>query len=56
MPALGTIAKKEPRPPGVEQIKKMWYIFTVEFYSTKRKKKKKIMTCTRKIWNWKVFC
>lgn len=49
IPAVGTIVKKKPRPPIVEQIKKMWYIFTVEFYSAK-KKKNKIMTFVRKIW------
>ena len=37
--ALYTIAKtwKQPKcPPGDEWIKKMWYIYTMEYYSTIR--------------------
>jgi hypothetical protein len=38
--ALFTIAKlwKQPRcPPTDEWIKKMWYLYTMEFYSTTKK-------------------
>ena len=39
--ALFTIAKirKQPKCPSTEEgIKKMWYIYTVEYYSTIKKK------------------
>ena len=39
--ALFTIAKKwqQPKCPiADEEIKKMWYIYTMEYYSTRRKK------------------
>lgn len=49
-------SKKEPEPPIVEQIKEMWYRFTVGFYSAQRRKKNKIMAFARKIRNWKIFC
>jgi hypothetical protein len=45
---LFTIAKlwKQPRCPTTDQwIKIMWYLYTMEFYSV-RKKKKKILPCT----------
>jgi hypothetical protein len=38
--ALFTIAKlwKEPRSPTIDEwIKKMWYLYTMEFYSTMKK-------------------
>jgi hypothetical protein len=38
--ALFTIAKlwKQPRCPTTEEwIKKMWYLYTMEFYATKKK-------------------
>jgi hypothetical protein len=38
--ALFTIAKlwKQPRCPTIDEwIKKMWYLYTVEFYSTMKK-------------------
>jgi hypothetical protein len=41
--ALFTIAKiwKQPRCPTTDEwIKKMWYLYTMEFYSTTHKKKK----------------
>jgi hypothetical protein len=39
---LSTIAKlrKQPRCPSIgEWIKKMWYLYTMEFYSAMKKKK-----------------
>ena len=39
--ALFTIAKcwKQPKCPSVnEEIKKLWYIYTVEYYAAERKK------------------
>ena len=37
--ALFTIAKKQPKCPSVDEwIKKMWYIYTMEYYSATRKK------------------
>ena len=39
--ALFTIAKKwkQPKCPSVDEwIKKMWYIYTMEYYSAERKK------------------
>ena len=43
---LFTIAKtwKQPKcPPTEEWIKKMWYIYTIEYYSVVKKKNNKIM-------------
>ena len=40
-PALFTIAKcwKQPKCPSVDEwIKKLWYIYTMEFYAAERKK------------------
>ena len=39
--ALSTTAKcwKQPKSPSVnERIKKLWYIYTMEFYAAERKK------------------
>jgi hypothetical protein len=47
--ALFTIAKlwKQPRCPTTDEwIKKMWYLYTVEFYSAT--KKNKILSLTSK--------
>jgi hypothetical protein len=47
--ALFTISKlyKEPRcPTTIEWIKKMWYLYTMEFYSTA--KKNEILSFTSK--------
>ena len=44
--ALFTIAKKwkQPKCPSVDEwIKKMWYIYTMEYYSAITKKKKQIL-------------
>jgi hypothetical protein len=51
---LFTINKlwKQPRCPTTEEwIKKMWYIFTMEFYSAM--KKKEIMLFSVNGWNWR---
>ena len=51
-----TIAKcwKQPKCPSVDEwIKKLWYIYTMEFYATKRKKELlPFMTA----WNWRALC
>jgi hypothetical protein len=52
--ALFTIAKlwKQPRCPTTnEWIKKMWYLYTMEFYSTTKKSK----FCHLEVneWNWR---
>jgi hypothetical protein len=49
IPALFTVAKlwKQPRCPTTEQwIKKMWYLYTMEFYSAT--KKNEILSCASK--------
>jgi hypothetical protein len=52
--ALFTIAKlwKQPRCPTTEKwIKKMWYLYTMEFYSVTRRMK----FCHSQVngWNWR---
>jgi hypothetical protein len=50
---LFTIAKlwKQPRCPTTDKwIKKMWYLYTMEFYSAK--KKSEILSFASKGWNW----
>jgi hypothetical protein len=50
--AVFTIAKlwKEPRCPITDEwIKKMWYIYTIEFYSSR--KKNEILPFTSKGWS-----
>jgi hypothetical protein len=52
--ALFTIAKlwKQPRCPITdERIKKMWYLYTMEFYSAT--KKNEILLFAGK-WNWRM--
>jgi hypothetical protein len=52
--ALFTIAKlwKQPRCPTVnEWIKKMWYLYTVEYYSAM--KKKEILSFAGKWMEWR---
>jgi hypothetical protein len=51
--ALFTIAKlwKQPRCPTTDEwIKKIWYLYTMEFYSAM--KKNEILSFTSK-WNWR---
>ena len=50
-----TIAKcwKQPRcPPANEWIKKLWYIYTMEFYAAERKKE----LIQWNEWNWRALC
>ena len=44
--ALFTIAKmwEQPKCPSVEEwMKKLWYVYTMEYYSAIKKKKKEIL-------------
>ena len=55
--ALFTIAKywKQPKCPSVnEWIKKLWYIYTVEFYAAERKKE--LIPFQQHGWNWRALC
>ena len=46
--ALFTITEKQPKCPLTEEwIKKMWYIYTVEYYSVIRKNEIKPFSATR---------
>ena len=52
-----TIAKcwKQPKCPSVnEWIKKLWYIYTVEFYAAERKKE--LLPFTTHGWNRRALC
>jgi hypothetical protein len=52
--ALLTIAKlwKQPRCPTTKKwIKKMWYLYTMEFYSAT--KKSELLSFASNGWNWK---
>jgi hypothetical protein len=52
--ALFTIAKlwKQPRCPTTnEWIKKMWYLYTMEFYSAM--KNNEILSFASNEWNWR---
>jgi hypothetical protein len=55
--ALFTIAKlwKQPRCPTTDEwIKKMWYLYTMEFYSAM--KKNEILSFASVYgWNWRTF-
>ena len=53
-----TIAKywKQPNCPSAnEWIKKLWYIYTMEFYTAERKKEL-IPFATAYGWNWRALC
>ena len=55
--ALSTIAKlwKEPKCPSAdEQIKKMWFIYTMEYYSAMRKNE--IWPFIATWMDWRVLC
>ena len=52
-----TIAKcwKQPKCPSVnEWIKKLWYIYTTEFYAAERKKE--LYPLQLHGWNWRALC
>ena len=54
--ALSTIAKllKDPKCPSTDEwIKKMWFIYTMEFYLAMRKKSCHLQQCGC---NWRVLC
>jgi hypothetical protein len=53
--ALFTIAKlwKQPRCPTTDEwIKKMWYLYTMEFYASM--KKNEILSFSVNGWNWRI--
>ena len=53
-----TIAKcwKQPIcPPVNEWIKKLWYIYSVEFYAAERKKEL-LYPLQQHGWNWRALC
>jgi hypothetical protein len=55
--ALFTIAKlcKQPRCPTTNKwIKKMWYLYVIEFYSAT--KKNEILSFAVNAWNWRTSC
>ena len=52
-----TIAKiwKQPKCPSIDEwIKKMWYIYTTEYYSTI--KRMKICHLQQHGWTWRILC
>ena len=55
--ALSTIAKlwKEPKCPSTDEwIKKMWFIYKMEYYlAIRRMKSGHLQQCG---WNWRVLC
>ena len=54
--ALFTIAKcwKQPKCPSVnEWIKKLWYIYTMEYYTVESKNSYFLRQCG---WNWIILC
>ena len=47
---------KQPRFPSVnEWIKKLWYIYTMEFYTAERKRRSSY-PLQQHGWNWKALC
>ena len=54
-----TIAKcwKQPKCPSVnEWIKKLWYIYTMEYYTAERKKELLLSLCLQQHgWNWRSY-
>jgi hypothetical protein len=54
--ALFTIAKlwKQPRCPSTDEwIKKMWYLYTMEFYAAM--KKNEMLSSQVNGWNWRTL-
>ena len=52
-----TIAKywKKPKCPSAnEWIKKLWYIYTMEFYAAERKKE--LIPLRQHGWDWRALC
>ena len=57
--AVFTTAKiwKQPKcPPTDEWIKKMWCVYTMEYYTAVKKKKKKSCHLQQHEWIWRVLC
>ena len=55
--ALFRIAKcwKQPKCPSVnEWIKKLWYMYTMEYYTAERKKE--LLLLGQHGWNWRILC
>ena len=45
---------KQPKCPSVnEWIKKLWYIYTMEYYAAERKEHLPFVTAG---WNWRALC
>ena len=52
-----TIAKcwNQPKYPSEnEWVKKLWYIYTMEFYAAERKKE--LLALQQHGWNWRALC
>ena len=46
---------KQPRYPSVNKwINKLWYIYTMEYYTTGRKRE--LLPFVQHVWNWKLLC
>ena len=54
---LFIIAKcwKQSKGPSVDEwIKKLWHIYTMEYYTTGRKRE--LLPFVQHVWNWKLLC